>query len=221
MRRQALPLLLLVFVAALFLLGRELRGELGIELSAESIQQWVISLGWKAPVAFVLLLVFRQFLLVPSILILAAGGVCFGAATGTALGALGIVVSAALKFAVARGIGRAWLRPRFGEAMRMLERRIEMAGPWLVGLATAHPTGPMGPMHWAAGFSTLSAFSFFAAIVPSAPVRAFAYSFFGSTLLAPGSPRFYAATFTLLLVALLPLAHPAVRRRLFAEASGS
>jgi uncharacterized membrane protein YdjX (TVP38/TMEM64 family) len=206
---------LVVLVVVLFAGGRWLRAELGIELSAESIQAQVSRLGWTGPAVFVGLLVFRQFLFLPSLLVLSAGGVCFGALFGTVLGALGIVISAALVFGLARGIGRSLLRPRFGQAMQTLERRVESAGPLLVGLATAHPTGPMGPIHWAAGFSTLSVAAFFVVVALAAPVRAFAYAFFGSTLLAPGTPRFYAATLLLLAVALVPLLHPRVRRRLF------
>jgi hypothetical protein len=46
-------------------------------------------------------------------------------------------------------------------------------------------------------------------------VRAAAYSLFGATLLDWGSPRFYAVTAALLVVALAPLVHPAFRRWLF------
>lgn len=218
MHRHRLPFLLLLLVVGLFVAGGVVRGRLGIEFEANSIQQAISGLGWKAPAVFVALVVFRHFLLMPSVVVLSAGGVCFGTALGTTFGALGILLSAALKFGVGRGIGRDWLRPRYGQAMRALERRVETAGPFLVGLATAYPTGPMGPVHWASGFSTLAAFPFLVAVAVGAPLRAFAYSFFGSTLLAPGTPRFYVATLLLGIAALLPLAHPSVRRRLFASA---
>ena len=76
-----------------------------------------------------------QFLLMPSWLVLAAGGLAFGAALGTLLGGLGIVLSALLGFTLARTLGREWLRLRMGERLAQLERYSQRIGPVLVGLA--------------------------------------------------------------------------------------
>jgi uncharacterized membrane protein YdjX (TVP38/TMEM64 family) len=146
--------------------------------------------------------------------VLPAGGVVFGALLGTLLGALGIVLSAVLKYSVARALGREWLRPRFGAAVAAFERHAEAAGPLVVALVTAHPAGPMTPVFWGAGFAAVPALGFLVAVAVSAPVRAFAYSFFGSSLLEPGAPRFWVATGLLVLAVLAPLAHPGVRARI-------
>jgi len=212
--RRVAPLLLLALVAALFLGGREVRAELGLELTADSVQRAVAALGWKGPALFVGLVTFRQFLMLPSALVLPAGGAVFGAIEGTALGALGIVLSAALKYGIARGLGRDWLRARFGAAVDAFARHAEAAGPLVVGLATAHPIGPMGPVFYAAGFAAVPVVAFLAAVILAAPLRAFALSFFGASLLDPGAPRFWVASALLLAAALLPLAHPALRARL-------
>ena len=201
-------------VAGLFVAGRAARGHLGIELSAESIQAVITGLGWKAPAIFVGLVTFRQFLLLPSALVLPAGGVIFGAGLGTLLGAAGIMISAAIKYAIARGLGREWLRPRFGAAVEAFERHARSTGPLLVGLATAHPAGPMAPSHWGAGFASVPVLSFAVAVAIGAPIRAFTYAFFGSSLLEFGSLRFWVATAVLAGAALAPLAHPGVRERL-------
>ena len=213
MRRLA-PLVFAALVAALVLGGRAVRTSLGIELEAESIQGAVAALGWKGPAIFVGLVTFRQFLFLPSALVLPAGGVVFGAFEGTLLGALGIVLSAGLKYGLARSLGRDWLRARFGAAVDAFARHAEAAGPLVVGVATAHPIGPMGPIFWGAGFAAVPVFGFLVAVLLAAPVRAFIFSFFGSTLLDPGTPRFWIATIVLLAVALLPLAHPGFRARM-------
>lgn len=201
-------------MAALVLGGRAVRASLGIELDAGSIQGVVAALGWKGPAIFVGLVTFRQFLLLPSALVLPAGGVVFGALEGTLLGALGIVLSAGIKYGLARALGRDWLRARFGAAVDAFERHAAAAGPLVVGVATAHPIGPMSPIYWGAGFAAVPVLGFLLAVVLAAPVRAFTYAFFGSTLLDPGTPRFWIATFVLLAVALLPLAHAGFRARL-------
>lgn len=212
--RRYLPVLLVALVAALFLGGQIVRSQLGIELSAEAVRDLVLSLGWKAAAVFVGMVTFRQFLFLPSAVVLPAGGLVFGLELGTALGALGIFASAVLKYTIARSLGREWLRPHFGAAVDAFEQRAAAAGPVVVGLVTAHPIGPMTPIYWGAGFASIPAVSFLLAVALTAPIRAGAYSFFGSTLLDPGTPRFWVATVLLVLAGVLPLAHPGVRARL-------
>jgi uncharacterized membrane protein YdjX (TVP38/TMEM64 family) len=212
--RRVGPLALVVLVAALFLAGQGVRSGLGIELEPESIQGAVAALGWKGPALFVGLVTFRQFLLLPSAIVLPAGGVVFGAAVGTVLGALGILLSALFKYSVARALGRDWLRARFGSAVDGFERHAEAAGPLVVGLVTAHPIGPMSPVFWGAGFAAVPIGGFLLAVALAAPLRAFAYAFFGASLLDWGTPRFWAATALLVGVAVLPMAHAGVRARL-------
>jgi len=192
------------------------RQQAGLEVSAESIQNWVASLGWQAPALFVGLVTFRTFLLLPSWVVLSAGGLVFGALLGTVLGGLGVLLSAMVGFGLARGIGRDWIRPRAKARFEGYADQVARAGPVLVGLVTAHPIGPMTAFHWAAGFSTVSLFGFIIAVTLGGPTRAFIYSFFGSTLADLGSAEFYLATSILVVVALLPLAHPGLRRRFFA-----
>ena len=212
--RRYLPLLLIVFTAGLFLAGPIVRSQLGIGISQASIRTVVDGLGWKAGAIFVCLVTFRQFLFLPSMVVLPVGGIVFGAKLGTLLGALGIVASALLTYALARGLGREWFRPYFGAAVDAFQQRAAAAGPPIVALATAHPAGPMSAVFWAAGFAALPVVSFVSVVAIAAPVRAFAYSFFGSTLLEPGTPRFWIATVVLAAAALAPLAHPGVRERL-------
>ncbi len=214
--RRILPFALLALVVGAVVLGRVARQEAGIEVSAESIQTWVSSLGWQAPALYVGLVTFRIFLLLPSWVVLSAGGLVFGAFLGTLLGGLGVLLSAVMGYGLARGIGRDWVRPRIQARLERHGQSLERVGPLLVGLVTAHPMGPMTAFHWAAGFATVPLLGFLVAVLLGGPTRALIYSFFGSTLLEPGSGEFYLATTILVVVALLPLAHPGIRRRLFA-----
>jgi uncharacterized membrane protein YdjX (TVP38/TMEM64 family) len=216
--RRHLPALLVLLTAGLFLGGFVARKALGIELSAESIRGVVLALGWKAALAYVGMVTFRQFLFLPSAIVLPVGGLVFGMKLGTALGALGIIASAVLKYTIARLLGREWMRPYFGAAVDAFERRAAAAGPVVVGLVTAHPAGPMTPVYWGAGFAAVPVVSFLVAVVLTAPLRSFAYAFFGSTLLDPGTPRFWTATAILTVAALAPLAHRGFRERLLSAA---
>ncbi len=218
--RGSRPLLVVAVVAVAIVAGRCARDAIGVEFSSESIQAWVESLGWKGPASYVALVAFRRFLLLPSMLVLSAGGVVFGAGLGSILGAIGVTATGLAEFGIVRGLRPESLLTRLGEPVRRFSQIIEKAGAWVVVVATGHPASPMSVFHWGAGLTTMPVLTFAAALAIGALLRAFAYAFFGSTLLSPGSPRFYVAALVLLLAFVVPLAHPAVRRRLL-EASVS
>jgi uncharacterized membrane protein YdjX (TVP38/TMEM64 family) len=208
------PWVLLAVLVALFAVGRSVRGELGLEIEPQSLRDWVQSLGVLAPAVYVGLVTFRQFLLIPSLLLLASGGLVFGAGLGTLLGGTGIVLSALLGFTLARTFGREWLRVRMAGRLDAVERHSESLGPLMVGLATAHPIGPMTPFHWGAGLSSVAWLPFVGVVLIAGPTRAFLLSSLGAALLEPSSPRFWWTTGLLLAIVVLPLLHPGLRRRL-------
>ena len=101
-------------------------------------------------IVYLALVVFRHFLLIPSTVVIAAGGLCFGAATGAGLGALGIALCGLGQFALVRVLRPRWVLSQVDRNVWGLERIIERAGPWLVAVVTAHPAMPMSPVHLAA-----------------------------------------------------------------------
>lgn len=212
--RMQRPLVFLVLIGGLFLAGSITRQQLGLEFTREGMEDLVSGLGWKAPAVFVALITFRQFVVLPSAVVLSLGGVVFGAALGAVLGALGILLSALFGYVVARVGARDWVRARLGARTDDFQRRADAAGPLLVGAVTAHPAGPMTPFHWGSGLASVPVFGFVVAVTIGAPIRASLYAFFGSTLLQPGTPRFYVASLALLAVAIAPLLHARTRRRM-------
>ena len=211
------PLLIGVAVVGVFWGASLLRASIGIEWSATSIQTYVAGLGIKAPLIFLGLVAFRQVLLIPSAIVLTAGGLLFGVAMGTLLGGAGIVMSGCICFLLARFMGGEWVHERLQARVGRYDERANAAGPILVGLMTAHPLGLLTPFHLAAGVSGMSLLVFLATVLLTGPIRAASYSVLGSSLVEIGSPRFYLASAVLILIALLPVAHPKVRKRIFAR----
>ncbi len=211
------PLLIGVAVVGVFWGASLLRASIGIEWSATSIQTYVAGLGIKAPLIFLGLVAFRQVLLIPSAIVLTAGGLLFGVAMGTLLGGAGIVMSGCICFLLARFMGGEWVHERLQARVGRYDERANAAGPILVGLMTAHPLGLLTPFHLAAGVSGMSLLVFLATVLLAGPIRAASYSVLGSSLVEIGSPRFYLASAVLILIALLPVAHPKVRKRIFAR----
>jgi uncharacterized membrane protein YdjX (TVP38/TMEM64 family) len=214
-RRLRLPLLGLGIAGLAILLGQLVRSQLGMEFSPSGIQEGVARLGWYGPIVFVALTIFRQFLAIPAWLILPAGGICFGTAAGTALGGGALIVSGCLKFGVARWVGREWVRSHLSTHAARIEQHVDRLGPVLIGISTAHPFGMLGALHWGAGLSSIRFAPFALALVLGAPVRAFAFSAFGAALVDPGASEFRTISLGFTALVLLPLAIPAVRRRLF------
>ncbi len=222
--KRYLPIGLVLLVAALFVGGSLLRGQLDIEVdvgsmqgvraSLQNLRAWVESLGWAGPALFVGLVTFRVFLLLPSAVVLTVGGLAFGAVLGTLLGTVGIILSAVMKFSIARGAGRDAVMRMFGDRFLAFEDRVERAGVWLVGLITAHPAAPMSSVHWAAGLSSMSFAAFAVAVLVSGPLRAGMYSVLGSSIVELDGRVTLALAVAFLLVALIPLAFPGVRARL-------
>lgn len=195
-------------------LGHVLRTAIGVEsLTPVGVRAAVENLGPLGPSLFFGMVVFRQVLAIPALLVLTTGGVCFGAALGTVLGAAGIIVSGAGKFWIARWAGREWVQRRFGARFPHLDQRIDRLGPLIIGLSTAHPLGVLAPFHWAAGLSSLTFATFATALVLGAPVRAAVLSFVGASLADGPTHQFWLAVAAGTLLLLMPFAFPTVRRR--------
>lgn len=211
---RALPAAVLAVLATLFLMGWYARSQISVDLSLsalDGVRDWVLAFGWRGPAVYLGLVSFRSFLLLPSALLLLLGGVAFGGLVGTALGAVGLVLSAALQYAFARVLGDEWVRPRLGTQALLLERRLKRAGGWLVALGTGHPAGPMTAVNLAAGLASMPLLTFLIAVAVGGPVRAGAYAVVGSSLLDWGLWASVALGLALLALALFPLAHPRVR----------
>lgn len=188
---------------------------LGIDWSTASLQALVERLGFWAPAAFVLLIGLRTPLLLPSQLVLTASGLCFGTLQGTLVGALGLLLSASLAFCVGRSVGAEALgRPLRQRWRRRLGRALEAAGSrggvGLLALATGYPFGPTTAYHAAAALTDMRFRVFFLAVALGAAVRAWTFSYFGSSL---AQAHWTAAAISggLIAGALLPLLHPGVR----------
>jgi uncharacterized membrane protein YdjX (TVP38/TMEM64 family) len=208
MRRS---LIILAACGALVGVAAVARGVLGIEWNAESIRDTVRGYGAWGPVLFVALMGFRYFLLVPSQIMLIAGGLVFGAAAGTLYGALGLGVSGVTAFALARWVGResvlANVPPNLHWAFSAASSR---AGAAVVAVGTAWPVGPIGAFHAGAGLTAMTIPAFLLALAAGASVRAWIYAYFGSALVE-GDRTLLIAGIALFGLAAAPLVHPRSR----------
>lgn len=216
MRSRRASLRIAIAVGAVVVAGQWLRTELGLHPSVDAVRAWAEALGWHAPAAFFTLVVLRQLILLPAVVLLTAGGFIFGGVLGTALGGTAIIVSGLVNFVLARRVGDAIVPAEWRARLRYLTARGAAPVALFTGAATLHPVGPLMAAHWTAGCSTLATSTFLAVIVPASYARAAALATFGSTLGGWGSPESLLLTAILAAVVVVPVAVPRLRRRLFA-----
>ena len=96
---------LALFAVALLVIAVLVARQQGIEWSVDSLRAVVDGFGLWGPLVFILVVAFRLVFLVPSQVVLLAGGALFGWLEGTVYGALGVTLSAVIAFALARGLG--------------------------------------------------------------------------------------------------------------------
>jgi uncharacterized membrane protein YdjX (TVP38/TMEM64 family) len=188
-----------------------LRRALGIEWSAESLREVVTGLGIAAPLAFVTIVTFRTFLMVPSQLALFAGGMCFGTAAGALYGALGILLSGLVAFLLVRWLGADLVRERLPARLYgTLQAASSRVGGALLALGTGYPFGPITAYHASAGLTRMPLPIFVAGVGAGSLVRGWTYASLGSGLIE-GQWLQVGLAIGLIAATVAPLAHPRVR----------
>jgi uncharacterized membrane protein YdjX (TVP38/TMEM64 family) len=221
--RKGLPLLVVGIVVTLFVAGGILRRQFEIDFAVESLEEmraWVQSFGALGPSVFVGLVAFRTFLLLPSHLVLIAGGLAFGALAGTLWGTVGLGASGLLQYGGARVFGDGWKR-RAEEHGNDWTYRVRRAGPTLVTLTTAHPAGPLTAVNVGAGLAGIASAPFIVAVLAGAPFRAGAFATLGNAILSWGVWTSLALAVVLGTLAGIPLLFPGVRSWLFGPPEGT
>lgn len=201
----------LVAVVVLVVAGALLRDVLGIdEWSADGVRGLVHEAGVWAPLTFVGLLVFRLLLVIPSVILLSAGGLLFGTLEGSIYGAIGLTLSGLLNFGLVRWAGpeafRRRLSSRFHGALELARSRF---GALAVTVISAYPFGPITAAHLGAAIAGMGFLSFFAAVAAGSLVRAATFSLFGASLVE--SEQLVWALAALAAALVVPLAIPRSR----------
>lgn len=206
------PLLLLIFASLLVTIAFYARDTLEIEMNPEALRSWVIDAGPFAPLAAIFLVALRGFVGIPSQLVLIAVGLCFGTVLGTVYGAVGLVITAALAFLIARYGGRDFVEARTPKRyMNLMQNAGDRGGAAVVGFLTAYPLAPLTPIHTLVGVTAMPFTSFLIVISIGSIVRAACYSYFGSNLVAGGVQPVLEATAVMMAVLCLPLLFPKSR----------
>jgi len=218
MRRIQWILVLLVATAAVLWLGQWIRDAMGVEGSAESIRAFVAGFGWQAWAAYLMLITFRHFLLLPSTIMLTVGGILFDIGFAGFIGTLGLMCSGVLEFTLFRVARPQWMIEHLEERARGFTSFVERGAPTAIALSTAIPPTPMTAVYFAAAFTPISIAMFALCVALGAPVRAYALSLVGAGLVDPDNGYLLLGIGILVAISLVPLLYPPWRERLFPKA---
>ena len=169
--------------------------------SAESLRSWIAQ--WPfAPLVFIAVIVLCPFLVLPSALVMTAGGALFGVVEGTLLSTVGGTLSGLMVFWLARSLGRELAERRFGTRLRAADAYVSDRGASLVAVLTAFPATPLSVAQLAFGLSGISALRFSLATLAGMLPRTALLAWFGDSLAQAQWLRAGAA-FALIIAAIL------------------
>ena len=125
-------------------------------IDARAIEMVLPSLGFWAPVGFVLLYAVGTVVFFSGALLSLAGGALFGPVWGTVWNLLGALLGATLAFLIARGIGAEWVTRHLGGRLRRLVDGVEAEGWRFVALMRLVPLVPFNLLNYALGLTRIS-----------------------------------------------------------------
>ncbi|MDA1110572.1 MAG: TVP38/TMEM64 family protein [Nitrospinae bacterium] len=173
----------------------------GVRLTPESFRDFVLSLGIAGPLIYTGVFIVRPLLLIPSIALFIGGGLAFGPIWGPLYASIGAALGGTVGFWIARHLGRDYVKSKLKFGAGVIDNtKFSFSVVWLLSLI---PVMPVTVINYGAGLSSMKFGNYIAAHVLGLTPRAFAYGFFGSTLLDIGSPRFRGAAMMLLLLGLV------------------
>lgn len=173
----------------------------GFHLNPESFKGFVLSLGILGPIIFVGIFVIRPLFLIPSIALFIGGGLAFGPVLGPAYASFGAALGGTVGFWFSRKMGHDYVIKKLKLGANMIDNtKFSFSVVFLLSLL---PIMPVTVINYGAGLSTMRFKNYIAAHILGITPRAFAYGFFGSTLLEIGSAKFRVALLVLILMGIV------------------
>lgn len=160
----------------------------GFHLTPESFKAYVLSLGILGPVIYIGIFIIRPLFLIPSIALFVGGGLAFGPLWGPLYASFGAVLGGTVGFWFARKMGHDYVIQKLKLGADIIDdTKFSFSAVLLLSLI---PIMPVTVINYGAGLSPMRFKNYILAHFLGMTPRAFAYGYFGSTLLEIGSTQF-------------------------------
>ncbi len=124
-------------------------------LAPERLEAFVSSVGYWAPVAYVVIYIAAAVLFLPGSAITLAGGALFGPLWGVLYVLLGSMAGATAAFLIARYVAGAWVQRRSRGLMSKLQQGVEAEGWMFVAFVRLVPLFPFNLLNYALGLTRI------------------------------------------------------------------
>ncbi len=192
--------LTLIFLGALigFLTIRK-----GFHLTPENFKQLILDLGILGPILYIFIFSIRPLFLIPSIALFIGGGLAYGPVWGPIYASLGVAIGGSLGFWIARKMGHEYVINKLKVGKDVLENtRFTFSAVFILSLL---PIMPVTVINYGAGLSPMRYPHYILSHLLGMIPRAFAFGFFGNSLLDIGGPKFKLALGILVILSLITL----------------
>jgi len=125
------------------------------DIDIKALQQWIKSLGWMAPVIFMISYALATVLFFPGSVLSLAGGALFGVVQGTLYNVIGATTGATLAFLCSRYLISDWVRDRSGIRLTKLVEGVEEEGWRFVAFVRLVPIFPYNLLNYALGLTRI------------------------------------------------------------------
>ncbi len=153
-KRFLKPILISCLIAISIIIGKyfNLQGLLNQSLL------WVNSLGWLAPVAFIIIYNIATLLFIPGSLLTLKGGCLFGLLWGSVYVFIAATIGATFAFLVGRYISRNWVCQQIGKnpKFQAIDKAVAKNGFKIVFLTRLSPIFPFNLLNYAFGVTRVS-----------------------------------------------------------------
>lgn len=173
----------------------------GFQLTPESFKAFVLSLGLLGPIIFIGIFIIRPLFLIPSIALFVGGGLAFGAVLGPIYASFGAALGGSVGFWFSRKMGHDYVFKKLKLGAHVIDdTKFSFSVVFLLSLL---PVMPVTVINYGAGLSSMKFKNYIVAHILGITPRAFAFGFFGSTLLEIGSRKFMASLLILVVMGIV------------------
>ena len=171
------------------------------QYNAPAIVNWINTLGWLAPVFFIIVYCMATLLFIPTTALTLAGGALFGPIAGTLINLSGATLGATCAFFISRHLIFDWLATKKNNRINALIAGVERRGWQFVALLRLVPIVPFSLVNYSSGVTRIK-FSHYlmATIIFLIPTEIiFTYCGFAGMDILTHSGKFYKSTSLILL----------------------
>ena len=125
------------------------------QINFEAIKTWLTSLGYWAPVIFIMIYIISTVFFIPGSLLTLASGALFGPVFGTLFTLIGATIGATISFMISRFLARDWIEKKSGPRLNQLQEGVDKEGWRFIALVRLVPLFPFSILNYALGLTRI------------------------------------------------------------------